>query len=120
MLEKLKTMNTLGLLEYGMFLMNNNLGIHKSEYDVQETDEKYILSLRVPGLREQDIDVKVRNDRKLMIKSKRDTKFTSEFSYVFLIPTRIKKENTYATVEDGVLEVHLFKAEADEFKVKMR
>ena len=113
-------MDTLGLLEYGMYLMNNNLGMHKSDYDVQETDIKYILSLKVPGLREQDIDVKIKNDRRLTIKSKRKTTFTPEFSYVFLIPVKINKEETYASVDNGVLEVHLIKAESEEFKINMK
>ena len=113
-------MDTLKLLEYGMLMMNNNLGMCRSDYDVQETDEKYILSIKVPGLREQDIDIKIKNDKRLIIKSKRSNKFTSDFTYTFIIPVKINREETYARVENGVLEVFLVKVKDEEFDIKIK
>jgi HSP20 family molecular chaperone IbpA len=107
------------LLDHGLYQIYRNLGVSIESYDVQETDDKIIITFGVPGLVKKDIDVTIRGGTKLRIKSMRSTKFTPDFLYVFAIPCSILKEETYAVVQDGILTVYIQKAESLEFKVKL-
>jgi HSP20 family molecular chaperone IbpA len=108
------------MLDYGLFQLYKNLGVYGAAYDVQDNDDEIIFTMGVPGMKEEDIDVRVRDNKRLVIKSLKTSKYTPEFNYVFTLPVGIIKKETYAMVHDGLLEVHLKKEEKNEFKVSLR
>lgn len=109
----------LRLLDYGLYQAYKTLGAFETAYDVKNTEEEIVFTMGIPGLVEEDVDIKIREGKRFIIKSKRHSKFTPPFSYVFSLPCRINKDETYASVKNGILEVHLKKEKADEFNVKL-
>jgi HSP20 family molecular chaperone IbpA len=110
----------LRLLDFGLYQIYKNLGVVGTSYDVQENDEQFIITIGVPGLVRSDIDITIRGGKRMVIKSKRSTKFTPDFSYVFHIPCKVIKDETFATVKEGVLTVFIQKAEDSDYKVELK
>jgi HSP20 family molecular chaperone IbpA len=95
------------LFDFGLFQFSKNLGVTGNLYHLYENDEEMVLSLGVPGLVREDIDVILSSRKRIIIKSKRGNKFTPRFQYIFSIPSKVKKDDIYASVISGVLEVHI-------------
>ena len=89
--------------------------------DVYENGEKVVLKLDVPGIKEQDLDIRVENQT-LTVRGER--KFESEekeenfhrierrygsFFRSFSLPTSVDTENVAASYEAGVLKLELKK-----------
>lgn len=113
-------MDMFRLLDHGFYHVFKNMGAFETFYNVTETDEELIFTMGVPGMAEGDIDLRIRDDRRLLVKSNKSCKYTPDFKYAFILPCKIDKKETFATVEKGVLEIHLRKKEADEFKIKLK
>jgi HSP20 family molecular chaperone IbpA len=110
-------MRTLSLLDHGLFDLYPNLGMSKMSYDVQENEDKIVFSMAVPGMVEEDIDARIKDGRKLVIKSKRETTFMPQFSYAFQLPCYVVKKDTQASIKNGVLTIVMVKSEEKDFKV---
>lgn len=92
--------------------------------DVDETNEHYLISFDMPGLKKEDIKIEVQGNQ-LIIAGERQHKFKSEderitlrherlygkFERVFTLPLTIHADNIEAQYENGVLNIALPKAE---------
>jgi len=89
--------------------------------DVYENGEKVVLKLDIPGIKEEDLDIRVENQT-LSVRGER--KFESEekeenfhrierrygsFYRSFTLPTTVDTENVGASYKDGVLKLELKK-----------
>lgn len=110
-------MSSLRLQDYGLYQVYKTLGVVGTSYDVVENDNQFIITIGIPGLIRDDIDITIRDGKRMVIKSKRVSRFTPEFSYVFIIPCVVVRDETYATVKNGVLSVFIQKTEVSGSKI---
>ena len=91
--------------------------------DAMEDNDKYVVSLEVPGLKKEDINVSV-HDGVLTVsgerKSEHDIKdatmhrterYYGKFSRSVSLPAQVRADKVAATYKDGILTVQLPKAE---------
>lgn len=110
----------LRMLDYGLYQVYKNLGAFGSFYDTIDGEDSITFMMGVPGLKEDDIDVRIKDGRRLVVKSLKSSKFTPDFNYAFLLPCKVVKKETFATIKDGVLSVVIKKAEPDEYQVRLK
>lgn len=95
--------------------------------DVHETDQEVIAACEIPGLeKKEDVHLHVEENsltiqgtimRSGEIKEEqmhRQERFVGRFQRVIPLPARVKAEGTKATYRNGILEVRMPKAGADE------
>lgn len=70
--------------------------------DVQETEDKVLVTVDVPGVEKEDIDLQV-TDRELVIKVEGARKYHTRIK----LPTEVEVDNADAKYRNGVLEVKL-------------
>jgi HSP20 family protein len=87
--------------------------------DVRETDEAVIVSMDLPGIEKQDVDITVSDDELRVVAEKKEVKEVSEkdfhkrervcsrFERAIKLPVAVKGEETKAKLQSGVLEVTL-------------
>ena len=92
--------------------------------DIQEIDKEYVLKADLPEMKNEDVKVELENgvltiegERKREKEEKGKTFHRVERAYGrfvrrFVLPTEIDGENVKADFKEGVLTVHLAKAEA--------
>lgn len=96
------------------------------DVDLKETEKEFILSASIPGLNKDDIDINVTEDR-IAITGERKTEEEKpdekvhvrqqsygKFAITYVLPAEVKPDEVDATYKNGVLEVHLPKAEVTE------
>ncbi len=91
--------------------------------DIYDTGAEIVLQAELPGMKKDDIDIRVENNvlrifgqRKREFETREGNVFRSERSYgtfsrSFTLPTTVDAKNIQATYKDGVLTVTLPKAE---------
>jgi len=102
------------------------------DVDLRETEKELILSATLPGLEKDDIDINVTDDRITISGERKSEEEKPEEIYhvrqqryglcrvSYDLPTVVKPEDVKATYHNGILEVHMPKAEvAEEHKVKV-
>ena len=89
--------------------------------DVYENSEKIVLKLDIPGVKEEDVDVRVENqsltvrgERKFETEEKEENFHRIERRYgsffrTFTLPTTVDTENVQASYDAGVLKLELKK-----------
>ncbi len=89
--------------------------------DVYENNEKVVLKLEIPGIREEDVDIRVENqaltvrgERKFEAEEKEENFHRIERRYgsflrSFTLPTTVDTENVQASYNAGVLKLELKK-----------
>jgi HSP20 family protein len=101
----------------------NTVGFQPS-CDVNETNENYLVSFDMPGVKKQDIKIEVQGNQ-LVISGERHREMSEgdgdaslrhertygKFERTFVLPASINTEKIEAQYEDGVLTVALPKAE---------
>jgi HSP20 family molecular chaperone IbpA len=107
------------MLDYGLFQLYKNMGVFGTAYDVEENENEIIFKMGVPGLDKEDIDILIRNGKRLIIKSEKNSKFTQPFYYAFVLPYPINEKETEAGIKNGILIIKLKKVEPDDYKVQM-
>lgn len=92
--------------------------------DISETDEHYLMSVDLPGMKKEDIKIEaIDNVLTLSGERKREYSDTSgkiqryeksygTFQRRFALPTSVEASKVEARYEDGVLELYLPKSEA--------
>jgi len=111
---------------------SSNGGVHAPEWepvvDVAENEGGYLLLAEVPGVREEDVSVKI-DGRTLTISGERKPDTSDSVRYVmmeraqgsfsrsFLLSDSVDPEKAEARVRNGVLEVHLAKSAAAQPRV---
>lgn len=93
--------------------------------DVAETENEYIISLEMPGMRREDIQVELTGDR-LTVSGERKQERSKvgkryhrmecsygAFSRTFELPLAVRRdpESVVANFHDGMLEIHVAKVE---------
>ena len=98
--------------------------------ELQETEDAIYLKLEVPGLEGKDLDVQVtaeavaiKGERRQESQTENNGMTRSELRYgsfqrVIPLPTRIQNDQVKAEYKDGILNLHLPKAEAEKNKVE--
>merc|ERR1712224_264018 len=82
---------------------------HQHRHELVDDDEKFELTVDVPGVTEENIDVKV-EDGMLTVRGKRtvssgSSQFTSEFSKSFSLDKTVDVDKIKAGLKNGVLTV---------------
>lgn len=110
---------------------NSNLGDFSKvpAAELSETDDAVNLKLEVPGMSAKDLDIQVTEDA-VSIRGERKEETTteengtkrSEFRYgkferVIPLPARIQNTDVKADYKDGILNLHLPKAQEEKNKV---
>jgi HSP20 family protein len=87
--------------------------------DVKETDEAVVVTMDLPGVDKQDIDISVSDDELRVVAEKKEETEVSEKDYhkrertykrferMVKLPVAVKTEEAKAKLESGVLEVTL-------------
>ena len=102
------------------------------QVDVYEDEHKVVLKLEVPGMKQDDFDIRVENntltvrgERKFEKEEKKENFHRIERRYgsfyrAFTVPTTISTENVKASYDAGVLKIELEKrAEAKPKQIKV-
>ena len=93
---------------------------HQLNVNIREEDDTYILSALVPGLKAEDLNIQVLDD---VLRIEGDYKMdeagyllnelpSGSFTRTLRLPTVIDAEHVEARITDGVLNLHLPKAES--------
>jgi HSP20 family protein len=101
--------------------------------DVAEDNEKMTITAELPGLKKEDVQIKVRDgvltlsgEKKFEEETKKDNYYRIERSYgnfarSFTLPTTVDSGKIEATMKDGILKVAIpKKPEAKEREVKVQ
>lgn len=113
-------------------LFNENLNTGNGSFtpgiDISETDDQFLITAEVPGVKKEDINVNLENGR-LTISGERsfkeeekdkkfhrvETKFGS-FRRSFQLPDNIDEDSIDASYTDGMLRIGITKTENEEKK----
>jgi len=99
--------------------------------DITETDTNIILHVDVPGLKKEDISLRIegndlivsgeRTSQKVEEKQniRRTERETGRFTRQFTLPNNINSESINAVLSDGVLEIKLEKLQAPQHSGRM-
>jgi HSP20 family protein len=104
--------------------------IHVPRFDIEETEEAWIVEAELPGVKRKDVNVEVRDgellvsgeikerERKGILRHR--TRHTGEFEIRVSLPGDVDTDRVDASIEDGVLTVEIPKPErAKPRKVKV-
>jgi HSP20 family protein len=91
--------------------------------DVCETQDAYIVDLDVPGVKREDLDVKLSGDEMIVTGELKETereglfrkrtRRTGQFEFRTNLPRYVKADEITANLADGVLTLRIPKAEAE-------
>jgi HSP20 family protein len=111
-------------------IMRGSMEAMGPRVEVQETDKNIFVSAEIPGMREKDINVSLRDDN-LIIEGERKSEkkkegngyYRSEFSYgsfyrCIPLDIEVDKDKVEATYRNGILEVTLNKLAESEHQTK--
>lgn len=110
----------LRMLDYGFYQIYKNLGVFGTFYDTTENDENITFTMSVPGLMEDGIDIRIKESRRLVVKSLKSSKYTPDFNYAFVLPCKVIKKETFANLKDGVLTIVMKKDKPDDYQVRLK
>ena len=113
MLNDLLNSNVYGYENYGSFMTT----------DIEETEEGYVLSMNVPGVKKEDITLSFdddyltigvkmnseKEDKKYLIKERKTGEFERSFEF-----ENVDAESINASLTDGVLTISLKKVDVKE------
>jgi HSP20 family protein len=92
--------------------------------DILESRDSYLIRAELPGMKKEDINLEFRDgavtlsgERKFEepaagVEYHRAERVSGKFFRSFYLPQTIKQEDMRATYRDGILEIHIPKAEA--------
>ena len=104
-------------------------GFRQPLADVFETDKEVVVTVELPGVKKEDIDVRVTENSvevkaevKSEVKEEKEGVYRAERTYqgfyrVIPLPTEVKANEAKATYNNGVIEIRIPKAK-EETKVK--
>ncbi len=106
----------------------SSTGLWYPPVDILESKDSYLIRAELPGMKKEDVNLEVQEgaltlsgERKLEepangVEYHRIERVAGKFSRSFYLPQTIKQDGIKATFRDGILEVHVPKA--DEAKPK--
>ncbi len=89
----------------------NTVNLHPS-CDVNETEDHYLVSLDMPGIKKDDIKIEVQNNQLMISGERQRAQGNRKVERSFTLPTTVNTEKIEAQFENGVLNIALPKAEA--------
>ncbi|WP_445664657.1 Hsp20/alpha crystallin family protein [Fodinibius sp. AD559] len=106
----------------------NGMELWAPDTDVSETDSAYMVSVDLPGLSKEDVEVSY-SDNRLTISGKRKyeekeeeedflrkERYHGTFTRSFTLPSEVKADDIKANFKDGVLSVRIPKSEVKKSK----
>lgn len=103
--------------------IHNGKGSFVPSIDISETEDQFLISAEIPGVKKDDIDINLENGR-LTISGERSFKDEEEskkfhrvetsfgsFRRSFQLPDNIDEESIDASYQDGLLNIGITKAE---------
>jgi HSP20 family protein len=85
--------------------------------DIEETDDAYIVDIELPGVKKEDINVEVIDQRLVVSGERRDSERAGrlrhrsrawgKFYYEVRLPERVDPDKVEATLEEGVLHLRV-------------
>ena len=114
------------LFNESMVRPNGTFGRSSAPYDLYETEDGLTFRFAVPGIRPEDVEITVvqgtltvkgtypqaGEEQKNWIWHVRGLPQSGEFQYAFRLPTPVDADRAEASFENGILTLHLPKAEA--------
>ena len=104
-------------------------GVWSPAVDIYETNDEIVLKAELPGLRKEDVSIEV-TDNSLILSGERMfekdireenyhriERSYGSFSRTFSLPTTVDQDGVNAKFIDGILEIHIPKAEKTKAKV---
>ena len=90
-------------------MFDQQVGYPVNRYQLIDNDEKFQISVDVPGVKEEDIDIKL-DDGQLTVQGQRlaaseSSRFTSRFTQSFYLDPTVVIDSFTATLKNGVLVV---------------
>merc|ERR1719393_752817 len=90
-------------------MFDQQVGYPSNRYQLIDNDEKFQLTVDVPGVNEEDIEIKL-DDGQLTVAGQRlavseSSRFASKFSQSFYLDPTVDVDNFTATLNNGVLVV---------------
>merc|ERR1719159_158984 len=90
-------------------IFDQQVGYPSNRYQLIDNDEKFQLTVDVPGVNEEDIEIKL-DDGQLTVKGQRlaeseSSRFASKFSQSFYLDPTVDVDSFTATLNNGVLVV---------------
>merc|ERR1719343_838109 len=90
-------------------MFDQQVGYPSNRYQLIDNDEKFQLTVDVPGVNEEDIEIKL-DDGQLTVAGQRlavseSSRFASKFSQSFYLDPTVDVDNFNATLKNGVLVV---------------
>jgi HSP20 family protein len=98
-------------------------GVWLPAVDIMESKDAYLIRAELPGMKKEDFNVEV-NDGTLTLSGERKyeepasgvelhrvERVAGKFSRSFYLPQTVKQDGIKATYRDGILEIHVPKAE---------
>jgi len=90
--------------------------------DVEESDDAYIVDIELPGVKREDVSVEIAGDHLVVTGERRErqriglirqqTRSTGRFHFEVTLPSGIDADSIRATLDQGVLNVVVPKAES--------
>lgn len=90
-------------------MFDKQITFSSNRYELIDNDEKFQLTVDVPGIKEEDLDIKL-DDGQLTVKGERlaeseNSRFSSRFAQSFYLDPTVDVDNFTATLKNGVLVV---------------
>ena len=104
-------------------------GLWSPAVDIYETENEIILKAELPGLKKEDVSIEVTDDSLTLSGERSFEKDVKEenyhriersygsFSRTFSLPSTVDRDNVIAKFNDGILEIHIPKAEKSTARV---
>lgn len=81
-----------------------------SDYDFSQTDDHYLLTMDIPGVKKEDLKIELQ-ENELLISAVRSSS-GARFERRFALPERVDVDKIEANLEDGVLHIVAPKTES--------
>jgi HSP20 family protein len=100
-------------------------------FDIEETEDAYILDMELPGVRPDDVNIELRNGNELRITGnyqerertgtmRREGRRSGDFEYDVILPGDVNADQIDATLEYGVLTVRAAKAQPQARRIQVK
>lgn len=90
-------------------VMFNDPAEFSPAYDVEETDDAYMLTFDVPGIARKDLDLEIQGNRLAVSGERKTGERKRRFQLFFTLPAGVDAEAVNAQHQDGVLTLTIAK-----------
>lgn len=87
----------------------SSMGTAPDPFKTTESEDGYVIMIPVPGVSRGGLHVYIKNGKRIIVSHDYATVFCPKFKFEFLIPNDTDPDDYNASVENGVLFLHLTK-----------